>query len=77
MFGTKVYHSADDVVFILCQTEKDMLQKFLKFWDMEEWSPDIVSGWNIDGFDIPYLYNRLKNVLGVQEAKKTLAVENC
>ena len=41
--------------------EKALLVDFLKFW--EDNYPDIVSGWNIDGFDIPYIINRIKRVL--------------
>lgn len=44
------------------RTEKSLLLKFLNIWD--EIGPTIVSGWNIMDFDIPYLYNRLRNVLG-------------
>ena len=32
--------------------------------------PDIVTGWNIKFFDIPYLINRIKRVLGEGAAKK-------
>jgi len=42
--------------------EKELLLSFLiKF---REINPTILTGWNIDFFDIPYLYNRLKNVFG-------------
>jgi DNA polymerase elongation subunit (family B) len=50
--------------------EKDMLQGFLAAWNSSDWSPDIVTGWGIDHFDIPYLFNRIKNVLGETYAKK-------
>ena len=44
------------------RTEKSLLLKFLNIWD--EIGPTIVSGWNIAYFDIPYLFNRIRNVLG-------------
>ena len=30
--------------------------------------PDIVTGWNIDTFDMPYLYNRICKVVGCNVA---------
>lgn len=48
--------------------ERDLLATFLDFWDNER--PDIVTGWNIRFFDIPYLYNRIREVLGEKEAKR-------
>ena len=33
-----------------------------------EIQPTIITGWNIDGFDIPYLYNRTKRTMGHQIA---------
>jgi DNA polymerase elongation subunit (family B) len=37
---------------------------------MEEIQPDILIGYNSDYFDIPYLYYRMCNVLGEQDAKR-------
>lgn len=48
--------------------ERDLLATFLDFWD--DARPDIVTGWNIRFFDIPYLYNRIRHVLGEKEAKR-------
>lgn len=48
--------------------ERDLLTTFLDFWD--DARPDIVTGWNIRFFDIPYLYNRIREVLGEREAKR-------
>ncbi len=67
-FGIKHYRPEDkNVHYIMCKDEKDLLNKFLTVWD--DWQPDIVSSWNGDMFDIPYLYNRLKNILGEKAAK--------
>ena len=48
------------------QSEEELLQRFYQKY--LEINPTILSGWNIDGFDIPYLYNRTKRVLGYQFA---------
>ena len=42
--------------------EEVLLSKFLTY--MRELDPDILVGYNSDYFDIPYLYYRIKNVLG-------------
>lgn len=49
-------------------TEVEMLTAFLKFW--EKAPPDIITGWFIDGFDIPYLINRINRILGPDTAKR-------
>ena len=48
--------------------EDDLLRDFLVDWVAI--SPDIVTGWNIRFFDIPYLVNRIRSVLSESEAKK-------
>ena len=58
----------DNISILPFDTEYDLLQKFLTIY--ESISPTILTGWNIDFFDIPYLYNRLKNVVGERNAKR-------
>ena len=48
--------------------EEDLIDKFLEIWEYE--SPDIVSGWNVRFFDIPYLYSRISAVRGRSQAKR-------
>ena len=44
------------------QSEEELLQKFYqKYLEIQ---PTILRGWNIDGFDIPYLYNRTRKIMG-------------
>lgn len=54
--------------YIECFSETNMLKRFLKFW--EEDSPDVMSGWNCEQFDIPYIINRISNILGEDEVKR-------
>ena len=39
-----------------------MLSAFIQWWI--EHTPDVVTGWNCEFFDIPYLAGRLNRVLG-------------
>ncbi|MBC8428418.1 hypothetical protein H8D04_00900 [bacterium] len=51
-----------NVVVESYQTEYELLQRFYQKY--LELRPTIITGWNVDGFDIPYLYNRTIKVLG-------------
>jgi DNA polymerase elongation subunit (family B) len=52
------------VKYIRCKNEHDLLHKFIKIWSSELYSPDVVTGWNVELFDIPYCVNRISRVLG-------------
>jgi len=54
-------------------TEEDLLLAFLSKW--REMNATIITGWNIDNFDVPYLYNRIKNVLGEDYANKLSPID--
>ena len=54
-------------LYVLCENEKDLLVKFISHW--RQIDPDIITGWNIEGFDVPYLVNRITKVLGEDIAR--------
>lgn len=60
----------DDVIYFHCKSEIDLLQRFLDFYCSDR--PDILSGWNSEIFDIPYIINRITNILG-QDAARLLS----
>jgi DNA polymerase elongation subunit (family B) len=69
VFGCGQYNNyRDDVDYKMCRDEKDLIEKFLQFW--REKDPDVITGWNIKGFDIPYLYNRILRLFDDKMAKK-------
>ena len=59
-----------NIKYIKCEDESRLLLKFLDVWRSEWLSPDVVTGWNIDGFDIPYIVNRIRRILGHEVHKK-------
>ena len=62
-FTTRPYETdREDVRVEYSRTEQLMLQNFAFFW--KDNCPDVVTGWNIEGFDIPYLVNRMRKVCG-------------
>ena len=48
--------------------EHDLLHSFLNLW--EELDPTIITGWNTEYFDVPFLYYRIENQLGASEASR-------
>ena len=64
----KFNNTRDDVTYIECESERHLIQEFLVFWEKHQ--PDIITGWNTEFFDIPYLCNRIKNICGEDEIKR-------
>jgi DNA polymerase elongation subunit (family B) len=50
---------------IPCSSEKELTKKFLD--KLEELNPTIICGYNSEYFDVPYLYFRIKQILGETE----------
>jgi DNA polymerase elongation subunit (family B) len=66
-FGSRPYNNTrKDVTYYKCSDEIDLIHKFLSFW--EEYTPDVVTGWNCELYDIPYIAGRIERVLGEKEA---------
>jgi len=68
VFGTKPYIPSDEVIYYECDDEDDLLKKFLELWTKIE--PDAMTGWNIIGYDIPYMVHRITKKLGAKTANK-------
>ena len=64
----KFNNTRDDVTYVECDTEGKLIQDFLLFWEGN--CPDIITGWNTEFFDIPYICNRVKNLFGEDEVKR-------
>lgn len=68
-FGLKQFHTIrDDVKYTWCKSEEDLLKTFIKYFQKESF--DVLSGWNIAAFDVPYLVNRITFQLGKEWADK-------
>jgi len=55
-------YTKDDKIVEFFTTEYELLTSFFRKYS--EIQPTILSGWNSDSFDVPYLYNRAVRVLG-------------
>ncbi len=51
---------------VLCETESQLLNTFLHLIE----DADILSGWNSEGFDIPYLVNRTEMILSKDDVRR-------
>jgi DNA polymerase elongation subunit (family B) len=51
-----------------CEDEHELLTKFLIYWENN--TPDVITGWNIRLFDVPYLINRVHKLMGERESKR-------
>ena len=64
----------DNMYTVSCASEYELLRKFMgKYFEI---NPTIITGWNIDFFDIPYLYNRMCQILGEQYARKLSPIQD-
>ena len=69
VFGCGDFTPQDpDHFYIKCVDEKELLRKFVDVW--RKMNIDVVTGWNIETFDIPYLVNRMINLFGKEFPKK-------
>lgn len=62
-FGIKPYTGTNsNVNYIQCRNERDLFIKFIEYIEADY--PDVLSGWNSEFFDIPYIINRCERILG-------------
>jgi DNA polymerase elongation subunit (family B) len=69
-WGTKPFNNTQkNVKYVECSSEYDLLSKFMNYWDNPNHLPEVITGWNIQFFDIPYICGRLSRVLGEKRAR--------
>ncbi len=68
VFGARPFDNKDsEVDYMHFRTEESMLTAFLGYWN--ENCPDVITGWNVQLFDIPYIARRIDRILGERAAK--------
>ena len=69
VFGCGEFITEDpNTHYVQCKDEYELIQQFLDCWDGLDL--DIITGWNIEFFDIPYIVNRIKNLFNEKEARR-------
>lgn len=65
----------DDVIYQNCTTERGVLYSFIEFWKSNDY-PDIVTAWNLNRFDMPYIVNRIRKVFGEEKLLELSPYQN-
>lgn len=58
----------DLVDYVYCKSEEELIEKWINAWEAD--IPAILTGWNVLSFDVTYMINRIKIVLGEDETKR-------
>lgn len=67
-YGLREYDNKDpNTNYIQCKDELELLNRVID--RINRVDPDVVSGWNSTGFDIPYITNRVTRLLGPERAR--------
>jgi DNA polymerase elongation subunit (family B) len=68
-WGVKPFtHNRNDLIYHYCESEFALLNTFIQYWMNN--TPEIVTGWNLQLYDIPYICKRLNRVLGEKLMKR-------
>lgn len=78
-WGTKPYETTNistsgssidksSIIYYHCKTEIEMLRRFLDYLKIDY--PDVITGWNSELFDIPYIISRMGRILDENEYKQ-------
>ena len=68
-WGVKPFNNVrKDVTYHLCESEYALLNSFINYWIQN--TPEVITGWNIQLYDIPYIAKRLNRVLGEKLMKR-------
>jgi DNA polymerase elongation subunit (family B) len=68
-WGVKPFNNTrKDVTYHHCPSEYELLNHFINYWMVDV--PDVITGWNIQMYDVPYICKRLNRVLGEKLMKR-------
>ena len=68
-WGVKPFvNKQENVTYYHCPTEHELLSHFINYWMVDV--PDVITGWNCNLYDIPYICKRLRRVLGEKLMKR-------
>ena len=68
VWGARPFDNKDpEVDYMHFRSEENMLGAFLEYWQANY--PDVITGWNVQLFDMPYIRNRIDRILGEKFTK--------
>ena len=59
-----------NVIYNSYRTERELLDAFIHWWMDESNTPEVVTGWNSELYDMPYLVRRIERILGEKLMKR-------
>ena len=62
VWAVREFDVPDGIEANIFWNEKEMLSHFLEWWTLN--TPDILTGWNVNLYDVPYIARRVNRVLG-------------
>jgi len=62
VWAVREFEVPDGVKAFIYDTERDMLSNFIEWWVQN--TPDILTGWNVNLYDVPYIARRVNRTLG-------------
>lgn len=63
-----------EIKYFKCRDEAELLERFIKLWVMLDF--DVITGWNINMYDVPYVVRRIDQILGPDRAKELSPLRN-
>ena len=60
----------ENVIYKGFRTEHELLNNFISWWMIETNTPEVVTGWNSELYDMPYLVRRIDRILGEKLMKR-------
>ena len=60
----------ENVIYKGFRTEYELLNDFISWWMIETNTPEVVTGWNSELYDMPYLVRRIDRILGEKLMKR-------
>ena len=60
----------ENVIYKNFRTEYELLNDFINWWMIESNTPEVVTGWNSELYDMPYLVRRIDRILGEKLMKR-------
>ena len=70
-FGSRPYTKnpqRKDHIYIDCHSEEGLITRFVDWWTKN--TPEVITGWNCEMYDIPYLMGRIERLMGEKYAKR-------
>ena len=55
-------------IYIDCHSEEGLITRFVDWWTKN--TPEVITGWNCEMYDIPYLMGRIERLMGEKYAKR-------